>query len=182
MLQCSSILTTLGALHLQEAKDMKSKECSLNIRVPAELYERLEMFAAQQCTSKSELSRALLIRALHDAGSGEYEFLSLAEWAKAVKYRDAGVCRKCGAMETLHAHHIRPVYQGGKNTLANGVTLCRTCHSDTHSPDIRRAFDRVVYNTKLPKWLVDWLRQQDRPAVRIIEEALIEEYKLFPPE
>ena len=67
-------------------------------------------------------------------------------------------------------------------TLANGVTLCRTCHSDTHSPDICRAFDRVVYNTKLPKWLVDWLRQQDRPAVRIIEEALIEEYKLFPPE
>lgn len=161
---------------------MKSKECSLNIRVPAELYERLEAFAAQQCTSKSELSRALLIRALHDVDSSEYEFLSLSEWAKAVKSRDGLSCAKCGTKEQLHAHHVRPVYQGGKNTLKNGVTLCKGCHAETHSPCVRNTFEKVVYNTKLPQWLVDWLRQQDRPAVRIIEEALIEEYGLLPPE
>lgn len=160
---------------------MKSKECSLNIRLPAELYAKLEDAAKAQCISKSELSRVLLTQSLY-APTGDFEFLSLAAWSKAVKSRDGEKCAKCGAQDGLHAHHVQPVYQGGKNTLENGITLCRACHSEAHSPDGHSAFYKVVYNTKLPKWLVDWLRNQDRPAVRIIEEALMEEYGLHPPE
>ncbi len=29
----------------------------------------------------------------------------------------------------LEAHHIIPRRHGGRNTLANGVTLCRFCHN-----------------------------------------------------
>jgi hypothetical protein len=34
---------------------------------------------------------------------------------------------------------------------------------------------------KLPRWLVEWLREQDRPQAQVIEEALVERYKLTPP-
>ena len=162
---------------------MKSKEYSLNIRVPAELYERLEEFAAQQCTSKSEVSRTLLIRAMHDQGCAEYEFISLAEWAKAAKLRDGNACTRCGATDALDAHHVQPVYQGGKNTLRNAVTLCRACHRAAHTDGYRHpAHRRQLISVKLPKWLLDWLRAQPETTTGLIESALMEEHALSAPE
>lgn len=35
---------------------------------------------------------------------------------------------------------------------------------------------------KLPRWLVAWLRAQDTPAARIIEDALRRIHKLKPPD
>lgn len=42
-------------------------------------------------------------------------------------------------------------------------------------------FVQMQYNTRLSHWLVEWLRAQDRPATELIEEALIEMYRLKPP-
>ena len=56
-----------------------------------------------------------------------------AEWANAIKERDGWCCTECGSTEGLHAHHIKPVILGGKNTLDNGRTLCTACHGNKHS-------------------------------------------------
>lgn len=51
------------------------------------------------------------------------------EWAKQVRERD-GECKKCGKKEYLHAHHIIPWNDSIEKRfdLANGITLCRSCH------------------------------------------------------
>lgn len=40
---------------------------------------------------------------------------------------------------------------------------------------------RVNVTVKLPQWLIDWLRVQAASQGRIIEDALIKEYRLMPP-
>jgi hypothetical protein len=40
---------------------------------------------------------------------------------------------------------------------------------------------KVPVGYKLPCWLVVWLRQQDRPAALMIEEALMQRYKIKHP-
>jgi 5-methylcytosine-specific restriction endonuclease McrA len=38
------------------------------------------------------------------------------------------------SLETkLHAHHIKPIKDGGYNTLDNLITLCEDCHKKEHS-------------------------------------------------
>jgi len=34
---------------------------------------------------------------------------------------------------------------------------------------------------KLPRWLIEWLRDQDTPAAQLIEDALCSRHKLAPP-
>jgi hypothetical protein len=40
---------------------------------------------------------------------------------------------------------------------------------------------RQTIGVRLPAWMVDWLKSHDRPAGRIIEEALIAMHKLKEP-
>jgi len=57
------------------------------------------------------------------------------EWADRVKNRDNYVCRECDEQctrMTTEAHHILPKKKGGKNTLDNGITLCKSCHKNIH--------------------------------------------------
>ena len=44
--------------------------------------------------------------------------------------RDAWACRSCGKVSNAnHADHIVPVMQGGdRYAIANGQTLCTSCH------------------------------------------------------
>lgn len=35
---------------------------------------------------------------------------------------------------------------------------------------------KMAVSYKLPPWLVQWLRAQDRPAAQLIEEALVKTY------
>lgn len=62
---------------------------------------------------------------------------SLSKWRKKVITRDKDRCRNCfntvkdrfrKCKFSNEAHHIVPRKHGGKNTLANGVTLCKFCH------------------------------------------------------
>lgn len=41
---------------------------------------------------------------------------------------------------------------------------------------------KVPVGYKLPRWLVDWLREQEEPAAVLIEDALRRRHKLKPPD
>ena len=41
---------------------------------------------------------------------------------------------------------------------------------------------KVPVCIKLPRWLLDWMRQQDKSMAVLIEEALCKKYHLEPPE
>lgn len=55
------------------------------------------------------------------------------QWRKAVIERD-GKCKMCGAVDNLHAHHIRPFSQYPESSfdIENGLTLCHACHRKVH--------------------------------------------------
>lgn len=74
-------------------------------------------------------------------------------WRNAVKNRAENLCEQCGATEQdaghyHHAHHIKPRYEGGKNTLANGKLLCVNCHDGAHG-------GQAVGGSPLPQGLSD---------------------------
>lgn len=43
--------------------------------------------------------------------------------------RDGYKCKKCKSTENLSVDHIKPVLQGGLDTIDNLQTLCRSCNS-----------------------------------------------------
>lgn len=49
-------------------------------------------------------------------------------------------------------------------------------------PHVAPQMLKVPVGYKLPRWLVDWLREQDEPAAQLIEDALRRRHKLKPPE
>jgi hypothetical protein len=80
--------------------------------------------------------------------------------------RDGGVCQNCkknliGAespdlSSRAEFHHIRPVSEGGDDSLENIVTLCHACHMkehgydpDSRTPGIPRGSDYHVTGDKL---------------------------------
>jgi hypothetical protein len=48
----------------------------------------------------------------------------------------------------------------------------------TMPPELRRI---MLTGTRLPQWIVDWLKSQEGSGGRIIEEALVKQYKLRQP-
>ena len=66
------------------------------------------------------------------------ESVTLYSWRKNVLERDKNKCQCCdGEVKdkfrnrrySLEVHHVIPRKHGGRNTLNNGVTLCRFCHN-----------------------------------------------------
>lgn len=49
-------------------------------------------------------------------------------------------------------------------------------------PPIDPRMVKISVGYKLPRWLVEWIRQQDEPAALLIEAALKMRHKLKPPE
>jgi 5-methylcytosine-specific restriction endonuclease McrA len=43
--------------------------------------------------------------------------------------RDDFTCRHCGSRKHLTVDHIHPESKGGKMTMDNAQTLCRSCNS-----------------------------------------------------
>jgi|GEM_PF-6834014 predicted restriction endonuclease len=63
--------------------------------------------------------------------------LSITKWRKEVLAKDKNKCQNCfNAITDIYrhrkssneAHHIIARHHGGKNTINNGITLCRFCH------------------------------------------------------
>jgi 5-methylcytosine-specific restriction endonuclease McrA len=47
--------------------------------------------------------------------------------------RDRWKCQRCGAAHQLDVHHILLRSRGGDDEIMNLITLCRSCHRETHS-------------------------------------------------
>lgn len=68
------------------------------------------------------------------------------KWVNAVMSRDKATCQKCGATEIeLHAHHIKPFkdYPELRFNVANGLTLCYSCHWKEHTALNEKAVNSV---------------------------------------
>lgn len=48
-------------------------------------------------------------------------------------------------------------------------------------PPVDPELKKIPASYKLPRWLVYWLRAQDRPAAQLIEEALRRVHRIEPP-
>lgn len=61
----------------------------------------------------------------------------------AVRKRDNLTCQKCGRREgELHVHHIKPLDEGGADTVENCLLLCRSCHLEWESVYKAIPFDK----------------------------------------
>jgi 5-methylcytosine-specific restriction endonuclease McrA len=52
--------------------------------------------------------------------------------ARRRKLKEA-YCKKCGSNSDLYLHHIIPFRYGGVSSDVNCITLCKTCHLETHT-------------------------------------------------
>lgn len=48
-------------------------------------------------------------------------------------------------------------------------------------PPINPQLVKIPVGYKLPQWLVEWIRKQDKPAAQMIESALCQVHRLRPP-
>jgi hypothetical protein len=48
-------------------------------------------------------------------------------------------------------------------------------------PPVDPRIKKIPVAYKLPRWLVEWIRGEDKPASIIIESALCEQHNLNPP-
>lgn len=62
-------------------------------------------------------------------------YSDIQKWRAAVLSRDGHRCKNCGRDEHLECHHIIPVSMTKAFAFerANGVTLCKECHTETDS-------------------------------------------------
>lgn len=65
----------------------------------------------------------------------------------------SGVCEACAApapflrndgQPYLEVHHVRPLSEGGPDTVDNAIAACPNCHRRLHHSDDRKVFRRVV--------------------------------------
>lgn len=63
------------------------------------------------------------------------EDVRVKAWTPAVKMRDGFECKKCHVKKNLQSHHCIPYNIAPEMAfdINNGITLCRSCHSDFHS-------------------------------------------------
>jgi len=61
------------------------------------------------------------------------------ELRRKVMERDGHQCVRCGSTEELTVHHKKALKDGGSDSLANLVTLCRKCHTQTKNYGRKRA-------------------------------------------
>lgn len=68
------------------------------------------------------------------------------QWREAVYARDGYTCQHCGTTDGIQAHHIKPWkdHKQLRYDVANGVTLCQTCHENIHGARIPRVAKRFV--------------------------------------
>jgi len=61
------------------------------------------------------------------------------KWRKEIYKRDNYECKKCGANDSIFAHHILSWkdYPELRFELSNGITLCSVCHKKAHKGKTR---------------------------------------------
>ena len=129
----------------QEHKDKIAK--AMIGRVVSE--ETRQKFVGRKQSLETKLKKSLMQRGgngsnwqggitpINERIRGSSEF---REWRSAVFVRDNYTCRQCGAKHQigfrpkLHPHHIKSFaeYPELRFVVANGITLCATCHREIH--------------------------------------------------
>lgn len=78
------------------------------------------------------------------------------ERRKEVYERDGYECQRCGEEGgkkgdvELHAHHIKPISQGGSHDLNNLKTVCESCHQVLHSYSTSMSNNSMYTNWEYP--------------------------------
>lgn len=59
-------------------------------------------------------------------------------WRKRVRARDGNLCQICGSVERIEVHHILPyaTHPDVRWDDANGVTLCKACHTGIRGKEL----------------------------------------------
>jgi len=78
-----------------------------------------------------------------------------AKWRNKILERDGFKCVECNSPEDIHVHHIKQYSEGIRYRIknGNGVTLCKSCHSNKHSWMIEESKKPVKIKTILRKSL-----------------------------
>jgi len=150
---------------------MKTREFSLTTRIPYETIEKLKNISNLNNTTVSEITRDILFKYLSSNINNEHEFSNRLSWGIAVKNRDNYICKKCNHYSKKNkAHHKIPVYQGGKNILSNGITLCDKCHIYEHTTKLNDSIESSEYlwnkeylywqSTKTNKFELDFYKER----------------------
>jgi len=77
------------------------------------------------------------------------------KWRSAVLERDKHYCRLCHSRSDLQAHHIKrfATHPDLRWDVANGITLCKSCHSKFHGKE--EEYERelgVIASVELMVW------------------------------
>jgi len=76
-----------------------------------------------------------------EGGDNRWRGFAWKTQRRKVLARDGHTCQACGATERLVVHHKKHKSETGgtwDNSVANLVTLCRTCHNQSHRARPRR--------------------------------------------
>ena len=87
-------------------------------------------------------------------------------WRNKVFRRDRYTCQMCGQVGgSMQAHHIAPKYKYPAKIfeLANGITLCYSCHQKVHKEDMVKELTR-----KFKK-----LARENKPKPRVTKKRKI---------
>lgn len=108
--------------------------------------------------------------------------MSIGEWRKKIIARDNNKCQNCfNVVKRIfkgkklnnikkhinQAHHIIPRHHGGRNTMNNGITLCRFCHY---------YFDRMYFAYGMDYWQVIGKKSRKERMIEI-KKLLVKNYK-----
>ena len=69
------------------------------------------------------------------------KYIQTEEWRQKARqcYRNDNFhCQKCGTGINLEAHHLNYKHLGEAEEINDLITLCKTCHKETHKEDLRR--------------------------------------------
>jgi len=95
-----------------------------------------------------------------------YKKKKYIDWRNKVFKRDRYTCQMCSKVGgSIQAHHIAPKFQYPAKIfeLANGITLCYSCHQKVHKEDMVKALTR-----KFRK-----LARENKPKPRITKKRRI---------
>lgn len=73
-------------------------------------------------------------------------------WRQKVLWRDHYNCMHCKSKLELQAHHIIFKSKGGSDSVSNGITLCKHCHTSLHRGDWELKHKKI-YTFKYPAYL-----------------------------
>ena len=80
----------------------------------------------------------------------DYEIESRGTWSFIIKTYYGDKCSLCGwDKSTCDSHHIKPVKDGGKNTISNGEVLCPNCHRIKHHGKKKRFSNESLSEFKI---------------------------------